>query len=130
AATPPDENAAVGPHRPPPSYFRPIAPAMNGPSQPASPSPMHRLLAAAFCLVLLPSVPALAQPSAAPAAAPADDNTGDLAIAWEVRNRFRLFREERDFTLHLEAMRDGTILAAEERLAVQSDGRGWARNTV
>lgn len=91
---------------------------------------MHRLLAAAFCLVLLPSVPALAQPTAAPAAAPADDNTGDLAIAWEVRNRFRLFREERDFTLHLEAMRDGTILAAEERLAVQSDGRGWARNTV
>ncbi|RIK97161.1 MAG: hypothetical protein DCC74_08250 [Proteobacteria bacterium] len=53
-----------------------------------------------------------------------------MAIAWEVRNRFRLFREERDFALHVEAMGAGTILAAEEALAVQSDGRGWARNTV
>jgi len=69
------------------------------------------------------------RPAAAPAAGAAD-NAGDLAIAWEVRNRFRLFREERDFALHVEAMRTGTILAAEEALAVQSDGRGWARNTV
>jgi lysophospholipase L1-like esterase len=103
----------------------------------AGPSPMHRLLAAAVCLVLLPAAPVRAQPAPAlapaapaPAAHAAGDSAGDLAIAWEVRNRFRLFREERDFTLHLDAMRDGGILAAEERLAVQSDGRGWARNTV
>ena len=25
---------------------------------------------------------------------------GPLQISWEVRNRFRLFREERDFMLH------------------------------
>ena len=53
-----------------------------------------------------------------------------LQISWEVRNRFRLFREERDFQLQAEAMRSGSILAAEDALEVQSDGRGWARNTV
>ncbi len=58
------------------------------------------------------------------------ETAGDMAIVWEVRNRFRLFREERDFVLHVEAMTKGSILAAEEELALQSDGRGWARNTV
>lgn len=53
-----------------------------------------------------------------------------LQISWEVRNRFRLFREERDFLLHAESTRDRSILAAEQGLAVQSDGRGWARNIV
>ena len=53
-----------------------------------------------------------------------------MQISWEVRNRFRLFREERDFLLHTEAARGGSILAAEQALEVQSDGRGWARNTV
>src|SRR5258708_10353069 len=53
-----------------------------------------------------------------------------LRISWEVRNRFRLFREERDFLLHTDAGRGRSILAAEQALEVQSDGRGWARNTV
>src|SRR5215212_3003493 len=53
-----------------------------------------------------------------------------LQISWEVRNRFRLFREERDFLLHSETGRGRTILASEQALEVQSDGRGWARNTV
>ncbi|MFN5686182.1 hypothetical protein, partial [Bradyrhizobium sp.] len=53
-----------------------------------------------------------------------------LQISWEVRNRFRLFREERDFLLHAESTRDRSILAAEQGLGVQSDGRGWARNVV
>lgn len=53
-----------------------------------------------------------------------------LQITWEVRNRFRLFREERDFLLHAETTRDRSILAAEQALAIQSDGRGWARNIV
>ncbi|HZC97848.1 MAG TPA: hypothetical protein VE267_17295, partial [Bradyrhizobium sp.] len=30
---------------------------------------------------------------------------GPLQISWEVRNRFRLFREERDFQLHVESGR-------------------------
>ena len=55
---------------------------------------------------------------------------GPLQISWEVRNRFRLFREERDFLLHAEAARGRSVLAAEQALAIQSDGRGWARNTV
>ena len=53
-----------------------------------------------------------------------------LQISWEVRNRFRLFREERDFLLHAETGRGRSVLASEQALAIQSDGRGWARNTV
>lgn len=71
-------------------------------------------------LAALPVTPAVAQDAGAP----------PLQITWEVRNRFRLFREERDFQLQVEAMRAGTILAAEDALEIQSDGRGWARNTV
>jgi lysophospholipase L1-like esterase len=53
-----------------------------------------------------------------------------LQISWEVRNRFRLFREERDFLLHTDSARSRSILASEQALELQSDGRGWARNTV
>jgi hypothetical protein len=53
-----------------------------------------------------------------------------MQISWAVRNRFRLFREERDFQLHAEALRDRSILSSEDVLEVQSDGRGWARNMV
>src|SRR5712691_10296831 len=55
---------------------------------------------------------------------------GPMQISWEVRNRFRLFREERDFLLHTETARGRSILASEQALELQSDGRGWARNTV
>jgi lysophospholipase L1-like esterase len=55
---------------------------------------------------------------------------GPLQISWEVRNRFRLFREERDFLLHTDSGRGRSVLASEQALAIQSDGRGWARNTV
>ncbi|QOZ27151.1 hypothetical protein XH93_28740 [Bradyrhizobium sp. CCBAU 51753] len=53
-----------------------------------------------------------------------------LQISWEVRNRFRLFREERDFRLHVESELGRSVLASEQALEVQSDGRGWARNMV
>ena len=56
--------------------------------------------------------------------------SGSMQISWEVRNRFRLFREDRDFQLHADALRNRTVLASEQALGVQSDGRGWARNTV
>src|SRR5258705_749430 len=55
---------------------------------------------------------------------------GPRQISWEVRNRFRLFREERDFALHVESARGRSVLASEQLLELQSDGRGWARNTV
>src|SRR6201991_3712169 len=79
------------------------------------------LIAALFALS---DRPATAQTSLAP---PAD--TG-MQISWEVRNRFRLFKEERDFKLQVEALSGRSILASEQLLATQSDGRGWARNTV
>ena len=53
-----------------------------------------------------------------------------MQISWEVRNRFRLFREERDFLLHTDSARGRSILGSEQALELQSDGRGWARNTV
>jgi lysophospholipase L1-like esterase len=68
--------------------------------------------------------------AAAPAEAQTVDGYGPLQISWEVRNRFRLFREERDFLLHTDSGRGRSILASEQALALQSDGRGWARNTV
>ncbi|HTB03294.1 MAG TPA: hypothetical protein VK804_22720 [Bradyrhizobium sp.] len=53
-----------------------------------------------------------------------------MQISWEVRNRFRLFREERDFLLHAESEAGHSALASEQSLEVRSDGRGWARNMV
>src|SRR5262249_30140634 len=51
-------------------------------------------------------------------------------IEWEVKSRFRLFRNEADFERHAAAMRSGGVLAAERRLASETDGRGWARDTI
>ena len=51
-------------------------------------------------------------------------------IEWEVKNRFRLFRNEADFQRHVAAMRSDGVLAAERRLASETDGRGWARDLV
>ena len=70
------------------------------------------LLACALAAVLAP--PALAQTA----------GDGGLQISWEVRNRFRLFREERDFLLHVESGRGRSVLASEQALELQSDGRG------
>ncbi|ABD87030.1 hypothetical protein [Rhodopseudomonas palustris] len=81
-------------------------------------------------LALSAAEPLAAQPAPL-AAQPAPLATdGGMQISWEVRNRFRLFREERDFTSHVETLRAGSVLASEQALGLQSDGRGWARNTV
>ena len=74
----------------------------------------------AGALALLPAQHAVAQRAV----------DAPLQISWEVRNRFRLFREERDFQLHVESARDRNVLASEQVLELQSDGRGWARNVV
>jgi hypothetical protein len=73
---------------------------------------------------------AVVVPQMKPAAAQGVAADAPMQITWEVRNRFRLFREERDFQLHVEALRDRNILSAEDVLEAQSDGRGWARNMV
>jgi hypothetical protein len=67
---------------------------------------------------------------AAPAARAELAGSGAPHIEWEVKNRFRLFRSESDFERHLAAAGTGSVLAAEQRLARASDGRGWARDTV
>jgi lysophospholipase L1-like esterase len=78
-----------------------------------------RAIKLAFCLI-----PLLSGGADLASAQPAPDS--DLRIAWEVKNRFRLFRNEADFERHVAAHRGNGVLAAEHRLAVASNGRGWA----
>lgn len=56
--------------------------------------------------------------------------TGDFHIVWEVKNRFRLFRNEADFLRQEAASRGDGVLAAERRLERDSNGLGWARDVV
>ena len=84
--------------------------------------------AAAQATQSAPVAPATQDGQSAPATQGAPD--APMQISWEVRNRFRLFREERDFLLHTDSARGRSILASEQALELQSDGRGWARNTV
>ena len=56
--------------------------------------------------------------------------TSDFHIAWEVKNRFRLFRHEADFLRMAAASRGDGVLAAERRLARDTDGLGWAKDVV
>src|SRR5262249_25340626 len=51
-------------------------------------------------------------------------------IEWEVKNRFRLVRNEADFQRHVAAMRGAGVLSAERRLASETDGRGWASDLI
>jgi hypothetical protein len=96
---------------------------------------LRSIIACALLAAALGALPARwvsAQNAAAAAQGAAALGAPDapLQISWEVRNRFRLFREERDFLLHTESARGRSILASEQALELQSDGRGWARNTV
>src|SRR5258708_10700772 len=45
-------------------------------------------------------------------------------------NRFRLFRDQRDFRRHVEAESGRSVLEAEQDMAEASEGRGWARDMV
>ena len=51
----------------------------------------------------------------------------EMRITWEVKNRFRLFRKEADFLKHVAALSAKSILASEQLMAAETDGRGWAR---
>jgi hypothetical protein len=53
-----------------------------------------------------------------------------LEVVWEVKNRFRLFRNEDDFRNQLAADQGDGVLATERRLAAKTDGRGWARDVL
>jgi len=84
------------------------------------------------CIALVLSVALTAgAPAQAPDAAAVDAGAQPAAgaeprIEWEVRNRFRLFRDERDFQRQVAAYRADGVLAAEDRLANASGGFGWA----
>jgi hypothetical protein len=56
--------------------------------------------------------------------------SADIAISWEVKNRFRLLRYEADFLKHVDADRGDGILESERRLATATDGHGWARTML
>src|SRR3954453_13395460 len=90
----------------------------------------HAMTRFAVRLILAAFGAACAPHASPPSSFAAQLGAAPLQISWEVRNRFRLFREERDFLLHTESTRDLSILSAEQGLGVQSDGRGWARNAV
>ena len=91
-----------------------------------------RLLSLASVMAALPLVvammfssPAQAQPAAtqqAPAAQPATTDTS-LQIVWEVRNRFRLFREERDFQLQAEALRSSRSISSAHSISSPRSAR-------
>ena len=74
----------------------------------------------AFLVAFCPLDPAFAQLA----------GLGDFHIAWEVKSRFRLFRHESDFLRMVAASRGDGVLAAERRLARDSDGLGWAKDVV
>jgi lysophospholipase L1-like esterase len=109
-----------------PSYFRPTSNVKSAMIR----IQLRSIIACALLAGALAALPARWVPAqTAPAAVQgAPDNA--MQISWEVRNRFRLFREERDFLLHAENAQGRSILASEQALELQSDGRGWARNMV
>jgi hypothetical protein len=84
---------------------------------------MHKFFVLSFTALLLATW-------LAPAARAQPRGASGPHIEWEVKNRFRLFRNEADFQRHVAADRGDGLLAAEDRLARESEGRGWARDTV
>src|SRR5690242_21953950 len=71
---------------------------------------LRGLAVALIAAVVLHGGPAAAQeyspppPETAQQPAPlAPETATDVRVSWEVRNRFRLFRDEKDFTRHLAA---------------------------
>jgi lysophospholipase L1-like esterase len=98
-------------------------------------SVLLRCIAASTALLILALATARGQPVEPPdagqagqsvTAAPAPEPAQGVFIDWQVRNRFRLFRDEGDFRRHVEALRDRTIVEAEHVLEVAAAGRGWA----
>ena len=87
---------------------------------------MRQLSFAALCLAAL-VVPASAQaPAPGPLQILPPVISQEMRIVWEVKNRFRLFRREQDFLRHVAALNLKTVLAAEQQMAAETDGRGWA----
>ncbi len=69
-------------------------------------------------------------PAVEPAPEPVVEPATGVVVTWEVMNRFRLFRDERDFRRHVEAESGRSVFEAEEDMAEATEGRGWARGMV
>src|SRR5437868_6765499 len=96
---------------------------------------MLRLFIGFVCILAgLPAflAPAAAQPPVTPGPLQILPPTisSDLRVVWEVKNRFRLFRREADFLKHVAAQSIKSVLAAEQIMAGETDGRGWARTML
>src|SRR5262249_34453095 len=106
-----DRNLAAASGTAQTSHFRRIRHANQGPRSIAADA-MRSLFVVGFLLVFSTwgGQAVRAQPAAG--AAP--------HIEWEVKSRFRLFRNEADFQRHVAAMRSGGVLAAESRLASET----------
>jgi hypothetical protein len=89
------------------------------------PLPVRLAASTLLALACLGAVPARAQLQILP-----NEMAADVTVTWEVKSRFRLFRDEKDFNRHLAAESGRSILAAEQTLAQETDGRGWARDMV
>ena len=87
---------------------------------------MRQLSLAALCLAALVTSASAQAPAPGPLQILPPTISQDLRIVWEVKNRFRLFRREQDFLRHVAALNLKTVLAAEQQMAVETDGRGWA----
>ena len=98
----------------------PIPQSPEAPSPPQGPAPQSPA----------PQSPAPPTPAPPESAPPTAAGPSDLGIAWEVKNRFRLFRYEQDFLRHVAADHGDGILAAEQRLAADTEGRGWGRTMI
>ena len=97
---------------------------------------MRRLFIVLACLLAASVERAAAQTQIQPPISPVPSGplqilpptlSTDLRITWEVKNRFRLFRKEADFLKHVAALSAKSVLAAEQIMATETDGRGWAR---
>src|SRR5262249_46305742 len=93
------------------SHFRRTIRAIGCAPQTHSPCTAMRIVALLITALLLPLVPDSAAFAQAPDAKP--------RIEWEVKNRFRLFRNETDFQRHLASWRDDGVLGSERRLATE-----------
>ena len=91
---------------------------------------MRRLFVVLCTFACLAPVPAAAQAPGVPLQIQPPTISQDLRIVWEVKNRFRLFRREADFRRHVAALSLKTILGAEQQMATETDGRGWAASML
>jgi hypothetical protein len=53
-----------------------------------------------------------------------------VSISWQVKSRFRLFKNEEDFKYMAANYDAGGVLASENKLAAATGGNGWARRIV